>query len=123
MKRTLNRKKRGFTLVEIMVVVVIMATILAIAMPSFARARDNSKAKACQYNLKQIMCAKERWAMDNNRGPLDTPLMTELAIPGVYVKGTPQCPSGGTYTVGRLDELPTCSIGGSVGANDAHVLQ
>src|SRR3954449_12710028 len=105
MRRNSRDAARGFTLVEVMVVVVIMAMLLAIAVPSFARARDQSKAKACQYNLKEIMCAKERWAMDNNRGPLDTPSMTELAVPGVYMKGTPVCPSGGTYTLGRLDEI------------------
>jgi prepilin-type N-terminal cleavage/methylation domain-containing protein len=118
-----GRGKRAFTLVEIMVVVSIMALILAIAVPGFARARDNSKAKACQYNLKQILCSKERWAMDNNRAPLDTPAMSDLAVPGVYMKGLPVCPGGGTYTVGRLDQLPTCSVGGVPGAIDAHTLE
>src|SRR5438270_99292 len=118
-----RRQRRGFTLVEIMIVVLIMATLLAVAMPQFQAAGRRARATACQRNLKEIMCAKERWAMDNNRGPLDTPSMTELAVPGVYMKGTPVCPSGGTYTVGRLDEIPACSVGGVPGANDAHVLQ
>src|SRR5437016_3738650 len=114
-QRSTRSRFQGFTLVEIMVVMAIMASILAIALPSFARARDRSVARACQHNLKEILCAKERWAMDNNRGPLDTPSMTELAVPGVYMKGTPLCPSGGKYTVGRLDEMPLCSIGGVTG--------
>jgi general secretion pathway protein G len=118
-----DRRFKGFTLVEMMVVTAIMASILAIAMPSFTQARDTSKAKACQHNLRQILSAKERWAMDNNRGPMDTPGMAELAVPGVYVKGLPQCPSGGSYVVGRLDELPACTVGGIPGDRTAHLIQ
>ena len=121
MQRLAKKMSRGFTLVEIMMVVLIMGLLMAVAVPTFARARDRTKAKACQHNLKQILGAKERWAMDNNRGPLDTPTMPELAVPGVYMKGTPFCPEGGTYNVGRMDAMPTCSIGGASGEPGAHV--
>lgn len=119
---SVSRARHGFTLVEIMVVVLIIGMLLAIAAPVFARAREHSKSRACQFNLKEIMCAKERWAMDNNRGPLDTPTMEQLAVPGVYMKGTPACPSGGIYTVNRLDQFPTCAIGGPTDDPDAHII-
>ena len=113
----------GFTLIELMVVVLIIAILLAIAVPQFQAAGQRAKATACQRNLKEIMGSKERWAMDNNKGPTDTPAMSDLVNPGVYLSRTPECPAGGTYTIGRLDETPTCSLQGSgVGPLD-HALQ
>jgi hypothetical protein len=48
--------------------------------------------------------------------------MDEIAVPGVYIRSVPECPSSGTYTVGRLDEMPSCSIGGVITDSAAHVL-
>src|SRR5437762_6111038 len=108
----LQRRRTGFTLIEIMVVIFIIGILLTIAIPQFMRARERSSATACQRNLREIQGAKERWAMDNDRGSTDTPLMTDLVVPGVYLRGNPACSSGGTYAIGRMDQLPTCSIGG-----------
>jgi prepilin-type N-terminal cleavage/methylation domain-containing protein len=71
MMRTLlnRRRERGFTLVEIMIVVLIIGILLAIAVPSFMNARERSRANACRANLRQIQAAKEQWAMANNQGP------------------------------------------------------
>ncbi|MDW8320902.1 MAG: prepilin-type N-terminal cleavage/methylation domain-containing protein [Armatimonadota bacterium] len=104
------RAERGFTLVEIMIVVLIIGILLAIAVPNFVRARESSRAKSCVANLKQIDAAKEQWAMDNNKANGDECQMSNL-VPN-YIKATPACPSGGTYTVGNVGTNPTCSIGG-----------
>jgi prepilin-type N-terminal cleavage/methylation domain-containing protein len=113
---------RGFTFVEVMVVVLILGMLVAVGTPAFITAREKSYATSCRYNLKQIMGAKERWAMDNDKGPDSIPLMVELELPGVYVQGNPRCPGGGDYEPRRLDQLPTCTIGGIPGELDAHVL-
>ncbi len=118
-----HRPRAGFTLVEVMVTVLIIGIILAVAMPSLAKARQTAQGKGCQANLKQIVGSKERWAMDNNRGPSDAPTMLELAVPGVYMKGTPICPGGGSYTINPMSDLPTCSIGGDVSSSDSHVFR
>lgn len=115
------RIRRGFTLVEILIVILIIGLLLAVAMPYFTRAREGTHARACQHNLKQILGAKERWAMDHNKGGGDTPNETDL-VPEYIKSSQVKCPAGGTYTIGALDDLPVCSIGGVQGEFNAHVL-
>ncbi len=121
MKNLLKKARRGFTLVEIMIVVLIIGILLAIAIPNFVRARNTSRAKACTANLKQIDSATEQYLMDNRT----TTYPTLAALSPTYIKATPNCPSGGTYTMGTATANPTCSIGnnGTAGdTSDDHVL-
>ena len=107
------RKIKGFTLVEIMIVVLIIGILLAIAVPNFIKARDSSRAKTCVANLKQIESAKEQWAMENKKGASDTPTSTDLAESSAYMKKFQSCPVSGTYTIGNVGTDPSCSIGGT----------
>jgi prepilin-type N-terminal cleavage/methylation domain-containing protein len=104
-----RKARRGFTLVEIMIVVLIIGILLAIAVPNFVKARESSRAKSCVANLKQIESAKEQWAMDSKAAPSDTPADTDLYGTDKYIKTTPACPSNGSYTVGAMSARPTCS--------------
>ena len=122
LSRFTKKMRRAFTLVEIMIVVLIIGILLAIAIPNFIRARETARAKSCQSNLQHIDSAKEQWAMDNKKTATDTaPASTDLAP--TYVKSYPACPSSGTYTIGQVGTTPTCSIGGTAGTYNAHVLQ
>jgi prepilin-type N-terminal cleavage/methylation domain-containing protein len=121
MAKFFRNARKGFTLVEIMIVVLIIGILLAIAVPNFIRARESSRAKACQSNLKQIDSAKEQWAMDNRVAAGGAVSGLSLLVPS-YIKSTPVCPSSGTYTTGSIGTNPTCSVGGTAGAYDAHVL-
>ena len=64
MSRFTLKGRRGFTLIEIMIVVLIIAVLLAIAIPNFMKARDTSRTKACVANLRQIDTGKVQYAMD-----------------------------------------------------------
>jgi len=112
--------RKGFTLVEIMIVVLIIGILLAIAVPNFIKARETSRSKSCVANLKQIEAAKEQWCMDNKQATSATPADTDLYGTSAYVKNTPSCASGGTYTIGDMATRPVCSIG--TGATPAHTL-
>jgi prepilin-type N-terminal cleavage/methylation domain-containing protein len=108
----IRKSRKGFTLIEIMIVVLIIGILLAIAVPNFVQARDSSRARSCVSNLKQIDAAKQQFAMDN-RLPGNAPVTQADLVP-TYIKGSfPQCPSGGTYTINNVDTDPTCSIGGT----------
>ena len=111
--KSLKAARRGFTLIEIMIVVLIIGILLAIAVPNFVKAREASRTKACVSILKQIEAAKEQWAMDNKASATATPAMTDLVGSAAYIKATPACPSSGTYTVGSMSANPSCSIAGT----------
>ena len=57
-------REKGFTLVEIMIVVAIIAILSAIAIPNFMAARSKSRANACKANMRQIDSGLEQYAMD-----------------------------------------------------------
>lgn len=102
------KRKQGFTLIEIMIVVLIIGMLAAIAIPSFMKARENSRTNACINNLRQIDAAKEQWAMVENKADTDAIVESEV---NEYIKaGAPDCPAGGTYTYGAVGATPTCNI-------------
>jgi prepilin-type N-terminal cleavage/methylation domain-containing protein len=101
-----NRRKKGFTLVEIMIVVLIIGILLAIAVPNFIKARETSRTKSCISNLRQIDAGKEQYAMDNKKADGDPVAQGDL-VP-TYIKKWPECPSGGTYTINNVGTDPTC---------------
>lgn len=102
------RNRRGFTLVEIMVVILIIGVLLAIALPTFTRSSNSSRAKACMSNLRQIDSGKSQYAMDQKLTAGAAVAWNNL-VPH-YVKTQPACPSGGTYAIGVIDTKPTCTI-------------
>ncbi|MCH8274331.1 MAG: prepilin-type N-terminal cleavage/methylation domain-containing protein [Armatimonadetes bacterium] len=113
MKRILkNRRKRGFTLVEIMIVVLIIGILLAIAVPNFIKARETSRTKSCISSLRQIDAGKEQWAMDAKAANGAAVVWGDL-VPD-YMKKQPECPTGGTYTIAAVGTDPTCTIAGHI---------
>ena len=65
MKTQLKKIQKGFTLVEIMIVVAIIGLLVAIALPNFMVARKKSQIKAAQASMKQIEGAVEQARLDD----------------------------------------------------------
>ena len=63
----LNKRRGGFTLVEIMIVVAIIALLAAIAVPGFLRARKRSQATRVLNDLRMIDAAVDQYAIETNK--------------------------------------------------------
>lgn len=106
-------RRSGFTLVEIMIVVLILGILLSIAVPNWMKAREGARAKSCLENLRCIEGAKEQWAMENRKGSGDA--VVEADLWPTYIKGSsfPSCSGGGVYTLGAIGDPCSCSIHGT----------
>lgn len=62
----LKFRMSGFTLVELLVVIGIIAVLLGILVPSLARAKQQCKAVICRSNLRQLVLANQGYAFENN---------------------------------------------------------
>ena len=78
MYQKLQTRRAGFTLVEIMIVVAIIALLAAIAVPNFLRARKRSQATRILEDLRIIDSATDQYAIDNNKTSGMNPVWTDL---------------------------------------------
>jgi regulatory protein YycI of two-component signal transduction system YycFG len=73
----------------------------------------DAERNACINNLRQIDAAKQQWALEKNKTADAIP--TEQDLLPYFKDGIfPACPSGGTYAINAVGEMPTCSIPGHV---------
>ena len=109
-----NRK--GFTLVEIMIVVAIIALLAAIAVPGFLRARKRSQASRILNDLRMIDSAVDQYAIETNRKTGDTVAVADwtnylkkgslLYNSGSSLLGTPY----GNQAVDTIPKVPTADL-------------
>jgi len=90
-----KKKRSGFTLIELMIVIAIIAILAAILVPNFLKARAQGQLTACKSNCKNIATALEMYASDNSGRYPST--ITQLTT-GSYLKTIPTCPAAGTAT-------------------------
>lgn len=59
-------KRRGFTLIELMIVIAIISILMLIITPNMVRSRNVAKYSSCKSNLRSLAAAMESYAVDNN---------------------------------------------------------
>ncbi len=115
MLNKLNKRRGGFTLVEIMIVVAIIALLAAIAVPGFLRARKRSQASRIINDLRLIDSAVDQYAIETNKKSGDLVKVTDWT--NYLKKGTNLYATGkdilgadyGDQTVDSLPKVPSNS--------------
>ncbi len=100
---------RGFTLVEIMIVVAIIAIVISTGVPGFRRIRDKSKQKICVGNLRRIKMAADQYRLDTNVA-YASPVNLDNLWPGsagikranTYISQRLYCPVEGNRYIGNM---------------------
>lgn len=109
---------RGYTLIEIMIVVAIIGILSALAIPNFIKYRKDSQRTACINNMKIIDAAIEQAVLDGMKKVQITSVAT-LCGSKNYIKVEPKCPVGNsTYGINMAStdgNVVTCSKATSLG--------
>jgi prepilin-type N-terminal cleavage/methylation domain-containing protein len=109
MLNKLNKRRGGFTLVEIMIVVAIIALLAAIAVPGFLRARKRSQASRIINDLRLIDSAVDQYAIENNKSSgnsVNTADWTNYLKKGTNLYATGKDILGRDYGAQTVDSLP-----------------
>src|SRR4051812_9358293 len=122
MLNKINKRRGGFTLVEIMIVVAIIALLAAIAVPGFLRARKRAQASRIMNDLRLIDSAVDQYAIENNKASgatVNTVDWTNYMKKGTTLWATGSDLFGNSYGPQKVDSLP--KVPGSSRANLADV--
>jgi prepilin-type N-terminal cleavage/methylation domain-containing protein len=107
--RYLRTRSSGFTLVEIMIVVAIIALLAAIAVPGFLRARKRAQASRVLNDLRLIDSAVDQYAIETNKpsgSVVNTVDWTNYLKKGSVLYNTGQDLFGDGYGVQTVDNYP-----------------
>jgi prepilin-type N-terminal cleavage/methylation domain-containing protein len=109
MKTKFSQGRRGFTLVEIMIVVAIIALLASIAVPGFLRARKRSQASRIINDLRLIDNAVDMYAIENNKAtgnPVNIADWTKYMKTGTNLYLTGRDILGASYGNQSVDVIP-----------------
>ena len=108
---------KGFTLTEIMTVVLVMGILLALAVPNILKYRATSQAKACEVNMRSILAAVEearleRAAFARTAAANNGDVSIQDLVNGGFLPQTLSCPADGSaYTISFSDGTCTVTCG------------
>ncbi len=117
----LNKRRGGFTLVEIMIVVAIIALLAAIAVPGFLRARKRSQASRIINDLRLIDSAVDQYAIETNKKSGDAVAVTDWTNylkKGTNLYTTGKDILGADYGAQTVDTLPKVPSGSKAALSD-----
>lgn len=109
MKQINYRNRKGLTLIELLIVVIILGALAAIAIPRMSQSSDTAKTKACLTNIATMNTQIELYYSEDSSWPVLNTLRND---PNYFPDGPPSCPSSGTYSMSDSTHRVSCSIHG-----------
>jgi len=97
---------------QIAIAIALLAVVGAVLLPSLLPAPTTSGVNACLANLRQLDGATQQWVLENRKTTNDAPTWQDIEPYLLHGRKSLICDRGGTYTLGRLGKLPTCSYPG-----------
>jgi len=94
------KRREGFTLIEILLAVVILAIVSAVAIPRFTGSANTAKINACSANIANINTQWERQEIETGSY---SDLGTLTGDPAYFPDGAPVCPFATAYADGDAD--------------------
>jgi len=116
-----SSRTRGFTLVEIMIVVAIIALLAAIAVPGFLRARKRAQATKILNDLRLVDSAVDQYAIETNKATgasVDITDWTNYMKKGTVLYNTGKDLFGDDYGPQTVDTLPTVPTSAKASLSD-----
>lgn len=119
----LKNKKKGFTLLELLVVLAILAILIAIAVPVYKSQKEKAAITAHNANVRVLETAVESYRQDND-GKLPDKLDINELVNGKYIKSVPKVPAseneklkGKSYSIESDGKISPAEIHNDNGTN------
>jgi general secretion pathway protein G len=104
-----NNRKRAFTLIEVLIVVIIMAVLAATIIPQFADSTTDAKRSALEFNLHTMRSQAELYKMHGGSYPATLKDLTSTTPDGYgpYIDAVPENPFNGSSAEAAVSSVPT----------------
>ncbi|WP_051331217.1 competence type IV pilus major pilin ComGC [Aneurinibacillus terranovensis] len=107
------KSERGFTLIEMLIVIAIIGIFLSLALPDYKGTVVKAQERSCKLTQQMILTALDSYYIDHNNQYPPGATAFQVLVDNHYLQSVPKCPGNGTISVkiaaDGLSAAVTCS--------------